>query len=264
MGFGEKIYKLRKEHGLSQEALAEKLDTTRQAISKWENNQGYPETEKLLLLSNIFEVSVDYLLKDTTENRVEHDKGYYVSREMAAGYLLSNKKQTQYVAAGISLLICSAIPYFLFRHSVPTYIVSGLVLATLGIVSFVVAGFADNKQYTAITKEPLILDPVTLKELKDELALLKRKHVVLSILGTVCVAFSGLSFLLTRKGFLDITEQSAPYYALCVFLFGAGVYILCNVIVSRDTYAVLLENDQYVNRFSARLARKSKKVIEKI
>lgn len=61
MTFGEKLFKLRKERGLSQEALAEQANTTRQAISKWENNQGFPETEKLMLLSNIFEVSIDYL-----------------------------------------------------------------------------------------------------------------------------------------------------------------------------------------------------------
>ena len=59
MNLGEKILKLRKEKGLSQEALAEQLGTTRQAVSKWENNQGYPETEKLLQLSNVFEVSTE-------------------------------------------------------------------------------------------------------------------------------------------------------------------------------------------------------------
>ena len=53
MTFGEKLFKLRKDKGFSQEALAEQLNTTRQAISKWENNQGYPETDKLLMLSNI-------------------------------------------------------------------------------------------------------------------------------------------------------------------------------------------------------------------
>ena len=45
MTFGEKLLQLRKEKGLSQEALAEKINTTRQAISKWENGQGYPETD---------------------------------------------------------------------------------------------------------------------------------------------------------------------------------------------------------------------------
>ena len=58
MNLGEKIYKLRKEKGLSQEALAEFVGTTRQAISKWENNQGYPETEKLLC----FQMSLRYPL----------------------------------------------------------------------------------------------------------------------------------------------------------------------------------------------------------
>ena len=64
MNLGEKIFKLRKERVLSQEALAEQLGTSRQAVSKWENNQGFPEMEKLLQLSNLFEVSVDFLLKD--------------------------------------------------------------------------------------------------------------------------------------------------------------------------------------------------------
>lgn len=49
MTLGDKIYQLRKERGLSQEALAEQLGATRQAVSKWETNQGFPETEKLLL-----------------------------------------------------------------------------------------------------------------------------------------------------------------------------------------------------------------------
>ena len=94
MNLGEKIYKLRKEKGLSQEALAEFVGTTRQAISKWENNQGYPETEKLLLLSNVFEVSIDFLLKDEKAESSADEKGYYVSREMAVGYIANEKNPT--------------------------------------------------------------------------------------------------------------------------------------------------------------------------
>ena len=82
MSLGEKIFKLRKEKGISQEALAEQIGTTRQAISKWENNQGFPETEKLLQLSNIFEVSTDYLLKDEKIVKDSEERGYYVSKEM--------------------------------------------------------------------------------------------------------------------------------------------------------------------------------------
>ena len=77
MTLGDKIYQLRKERGLSQEALAEQLGATRQAVSKWETNQGFPETEKLLRLSSILGVSTDFLLKDEQTAR-SAEAGYYV------------------------------------------------------------------------------------------------------------------------------------------------------------------------------------------
>jgi len=64
MKFNEKLQKMRKEKGLSQETLAEMLDVSRQAISKWESGQSYPETDKLIIISDIFGVTVDSLLKD--------------------------------------------------------------------------------------------------------------------------------------------------------------------------------------------------------
>ena len=73
MTFGEKLYQLRKRHGFSQEALAEKLNTTRQAVSKWENNNGYPETEKIILLAKLFQVSLDDLLMEEREIGIESD-----------------------------------------------------------------------------------------------------------------------------------------------------------------------------------------------
>lgn len=62
----EKIRKLRKEKGLSQETLAEMLDISRQAISKWESGQSNPDIEYVIKMSDIFGVSTDYILKDTT------------------------------------------------------------------------------------------------------------------------------------------------------------------------------------------------------
>ncbi|MCL2698005.1 MAG: helix-turn-helix domain-containing protein [Oscillospiraceae bacterium] len=64
MKFYEKLQTLRKEKGLSQEALAELLDVSRQAISKWESGQSYPETEKMIALSEMFGVTLDSLIKD--------------------------------------------------------------------------------------------------------------------------------------------------------------------------------------------------------
>ncbi len=64
MTFGEKIQKLRREAGLSQESFAEQLGVSRQAVSKWETDRGYPETEKMIRISKLFHVTLDYLLDD--------------------------------------------------------------------------------------------------------------------------------------------------------------------------------------------------------
>ena len=64
MALPEKLYTLRKKSGLSQEQLAEALNVSRQAISKWEGGSAMPESDKLLALSNYFGVSLNYLLKD--------------------------------------------------------------------------------------------------------------------------------------------------------------------------------------------------------
>lgn len=67
MKFYEKLQQLRKEKGYSQEQLAEVLQVSRQAVSKWETGVTYPETDKLIQISNLFEVSVDILIKDNLE-----------------------------------------------------------------------------------------------------------------------------------------------------------------------------------------------------
>ena len=62
MLLGEKLKKLRKARGLSQEQLADQLNVSRQAISKWELGESIPDTENLILLSKFYGVSIDYLL----------------------------------------------------------------------------------------------------------------------------------------------------------------------------------------------------------
>ena len=64
MSFAENLKILRKEKNLSQEQLAEIMDVSRQAVSKWEQGSGYPETEKLIALAQRLDVSLDVLLLD--------------------------------------------------------------------------------------------------------------------------------------------------------------------------------------------------------
>ena len=72
MTLGEKIQKLRKQQGLSQEALAEKVTVTRQTISKWELGQSLPDLDFIAQLSEIFNVSSDYLIKDEMVVQTSH------------------------------------------------------------------------------------------------------------------------------------------------------------------------------------------------
>ena len=67
MAFSEKLYELRKKRGLSQEELAEALDVSRQAISKWESGRAMPEAGKLLTVSEYFGVSLDELMKEDAQ-----------------------------------------------------------------------------------------------------------------------------------------------------------------------------------------------------
>ncbi|SHN02431.1 DNA-binding transcriptional regulator, XRE-family HTH domain [Anaerosporobacter mobilis DSM 15930] len=73
MSFAENLKSIRKERHLSQEELAEIMGVSRQAISKWEQGSGYPEIEKLLLLSKKLNVSLDYLMLGEVES-IERNK----------------------------------------------------------------------------------------------------------------------------------------------------------------------------------------------
>ena len=64
MTFGEKLQSLRRGAGMSQDALAERLEVSRQAVSKWERDEAMPETEKVIRIAKLFGVSLDELLMD--------------------------------------------------------------------------------------------------------------------------------------------------------------------------------------------------------
>ena len=64
MNFSEKFQLIRKNKGMTREELAEKLDVSRQAVAKWESGQAYPDISNLIQISNLFNVTVDYLVRD--------------------------------------------------------------------------------------------------------------------------------------------------------------------------------------------------------
>ena len=122
MSFADNLKQLRKEHHLSQEELAELLDVSRQAVSKWEQGNGYPEVEKLLLLSSKLNISLDSLMsteiaKQTSNNAnvtgtivitSPHENVIATCYKVSSsGKMLGGKSSPQYSLFGVSKGIAS-------------------------------------------------------------------------------------------------------------------------------------------------------------
>lgn len=109
MTLGEKIQQLRKAGGLSQEQLAEQLDVSRQSVSKWELGDAVPDINKIVMISELFSVSTDELLKQNNSNAVykemqenPHDKTLLDVVEMNT----ANKQITMgFIAVVIGLIM---------------------------------------------------------------------------------------------------------------------------------------------------------------
>ena len=103
---GEKLSKLRKENGISQEELAEKLNISRQAISKWENNESLPDTENLIAIAKLFNVSIDFLVGNKMVDSEQKKSTEKKSTEK------SNSKTTELIGL-ISLVVSISIFLYL-------------------------------------------------------------------------------------------------------------------------------------------------------
>lgn len=94
MKFEDKIGQIRKEKGLSQEDLAERLGVSRQAVAKWEAGLSYPEVDKLIAISNLFQISIDSLLRiDESECSFYRPKDKRSLTEEMVSFLCRAKKE---------------------------------------------------------------------------------------------------------------------------------------------------------------------------
>lgn len=127
MKLGQKIAGLRKKSSLSQEALAEKMNVSRQAVSKWESNQSIPDIEKIVDLSELFGVTTDYLLKNGTpsfelpgkssEEKIEKALPAITDQEIDQ-YLEIAKKAAHFESLSIALFFLAIASFCLFSSLV--------------------------------------------------------------------------------------------------------------------------------------------------
>ena len=176
MILADKIIKQRKKNGWSQEELADKMNVSRQAVSKWESAQTIPDLDKIMMLGELFGVTTDYLLKDSIEDEeiaevAEEKPVRKISLEYANTYLAVQKKNSWLM--GVATLLCILSPIVLIILNVltedPKYGITeeianlvGLIVLFAFIVTavpmFIVAGHR-NEPYGFLDKtEPFDLE----------------------------------------------------------------------------------------------------------
>lgn len=106
MKFNEKLVDLRKKHNLSQEQVAEKLKVARQTISKWELGETTPEMDKLIMISELYNITLDELMKEENEGQIANDPNNTNSQKLAG--------MTIKILKGIGIFIIIVIILYLF------------------------------------------------------------------------------------------------------------------------------------------------------
>lgn len=261
MILADKIIYLRKKCAWSQEELAEKMNVSRQSISKWESGQSVPDLDKILKLCQVFDVSTDYLLKEEIQEPETKVDVYEpanirrVSAEEAHEYMAQKKKSA--VRIGIGVVICILSPIILLLMvgiAGAGYLGSNLAVAIglgtlmLMVIVAVVIFIYDNSimsDYEWLQREEFALNyGVTgiveerMKKQKPMLTMTRAIGVGLCILGAMVLVItsllipSGLAVLVALNVLLVLV-------AVAVFLFirwgnECGAYLQ---LVQRGDYA---------------------------
>lgn len=267
MIFADKIIELRKKNGLSQEELAEKMNVSRQSVSKWEGAQSIPDLDKILMLSKIFGVSTDYLLKDDFEGEeyisaadTDAQPLRKVSLEEANRFLRLNEQCAPRIAFGVSLCVLSPIiliflaalsdyrPQFFGSFTVTENLAGGIGTAVLiTIIAIAVVIFISNGQkleaFDYLENEGIDTYYGVSGMVKERQAAYAPKHTKSLISGTVICIFSVIPLFLAAITDDDFTAIMG--FILLLLLCSAGVYFLVSASMINEGYNKLLEADNY-------------------
>ena len=247
MTLGETIRTLRKNAGLSQEALAEKLGVSRQAVSKWENDNGMPETEKLIVMAKLFDTSLDDLIGEeksaptspTAENSTQtHIDPSAVTLDVARSFLDYQSHRLQRVALAALLIIGSSALAF---SSFSGIIMLLWMLIIIVAVAQLILAYAIADPYRALRHTPLALTPDARTELTGRFTDEQPKLQRLLFCGIFLV---GVGFCLAPL--LATNDQPLTddlIFAGGMIFAGAGAYLCIYTGGLLRTYRQLLETE---------------------
>ena len=190
MNFGETLFKLRKEKNLSQEDVADKLNVTRQTVSKWETNQSTPDFDKILPLCELFEISTEELLtgKKPEEN---NEKVVEVEQEKAPTKEEVRKKSAEVVSTSVFIYIAAVA---ILIVAIPVLKINPIVASALFLCMIAWATARIIRHFMSIPKFEKS------KEEKQETEIIKQIN---GIVGAICaiiyfiVSFATMAWYIT-------------------------------------------------------------------
>ncbi len=262
MSFEEKLIQLRKKNGWSQENLAEEMNVSRQAVSKWESGKSVPELDKMLLLSELFGVSMDYLVKYDmeAEKQLEHieDKNIHrrVSMEEAKEFL--NVKTTAGKVISFAVFLCVVSPIVLIILSelskIPKYGLSeglatgiGMVIMLI-IVAVAVSIFILNgnktEPYDFIEKEIFETEYGVTNMIKEDKESYKEPYTKNNIIGVIICILSSIPIFLGGA----ISEDEfflTIMFCITLVVAGFGSGFLIRSSIQWESYEMLLQEGEY-------------------
>ena len=260
MILADKIIRLRKKLGWSQEELAEKMNVSRQAVSKWEGAQTVPDLGKVLLLSQLFGVTTDYLLKDEIEiEEFTGDDGEVsvkrVSLQEAGEFMQWRQEAAKRIALATFLCIISPIPLLLLAAAseVPSFgmsdnlaagvgVITLLLMVALAVVSFVQCGFR-NSPYEFLEKEAFETEYGVVGMVKEAQQTYRPTYAKYNTIATFICVLSPVPLLIgafTENGLLTVIM-------LCftILLVGVGVMLFITAGVRWASIQKLLKEGDY-------------------
>ena len=243
MILADKIIRLRKRNGWSQEELAEKINVSRQAVSKWESAQTVPDLEKILTLGNLFGVMTDYLLKDEIESEEFSSGGEdsAVRRLTLAEtneYLALRKTASVRMAAATFLCIFSVIPLLILGAlaEIPAYGISENTASATGLIVlflFIAAAVAvflscsiKNGPYAFLDKEPFDTEYGVTGMVSERQRQYKSTHTRCNMVGTMLCILSPVPIFIGMAVGSDFSMILAVCATLLLAGIGAAVFIV--------------------------------------
>lgn len=176
MNLGERLFELRKTKSLTQDEVAEKLNVTRQTVSKWETNQSTPDFDKIVPICELFEIGVEELLTGKKEEKQEKNEEQEEKKEKELTKQEAKEKSAKVVSGSVFIYILAIA---LIMILVPVKHVNPIIASSIFLVLIGWATARIIKNYMSMPKFEKT------KEEKKEEKIIKQIN---GIIGSICVA----------------------------------------------------------------------------